>query len=382
MSAAAGIITAIGSTIAAGAGAYTAGSAPAKSRKQQERQKELMALQNQYSQENAKEQYERQMALYERAYQDESYANRVKQMKEAGLNVGLMYSGGAGGGGGAGTIGQVGGAGAPSGGQAPSAAAEADIQQRGARMTLDALQQAANIKLTRAQAANVEEDTGLKREQKGETTTRAELNAETISWVKSREEGQKLQNKFDEVRNEIQGATKGWQIEKVKYEVEVLFEDAETAYERKLQAVEETERKQQTTNDYVRQMAIMTKNLAMEWVQRNIGVELTEAQIEGIFRGLELTAEGNDIKWNENKIREELGKAGIDQTEKNTVIGTIGSILQAGFSVWGTTRIAKAMMGAAKTSAGAKSIGKNRVVTSYNGAGELKGWTVLDEMNK
>ena len=47
--------------------------------------------------------FERQQVLYNRTYQDQSYANKVAQMDAAGLSPGLMYGGGGASGGGAGS---------------------------------------------------------------------------------------------------------------------------------------------------------------------------------------------------------------------------------------------------------------------------------------
>ena len=47
--------------------------------------------------------FERQQVLYDRTYQDQSFANQVAQMDAAGLSPGLMYGKGGAGGGGAGS---------------------------------------------------------------------------------------------------------------------------------------------------------------------------------------------------------------------------------------------------------------------------------------
>ena len=51
----------------------------------------------------ARNAFERQQVLYNRTYQDQSYANKVAQMDAAGLSPGLMYGGGGASGGGAGS---------------------------------------------------------------------------------------------------------------------------------------------------------------------------------------------------------------------------------------------------------------------------------------
>ena len=56
-----------------------------------------------YGEMAAENAFERQQVLYNRTYQDQSYANKVAQMDAAGLSPGLMYGGGGASGGGAGS---------------------------------------------------------------------------------------------------------------------------------------------------------------------------------------------------------------------------------------------------------------------------------------
>lgn len=74
---------------------------------QKQRQKELneqaASLNYYYGEKAAENAYNRQMAMYERSYEDQSYAAMRKQMEDAGLSVGLMY-GNSGSGGGAGSM--------------------------------------------------------------------------------------------------------------------------------------------------------------------------------------------------------------------------------------------------------------------------------------
>lgn len=89
-------------------------------------------LNYEYGEKAAENAYQRQMEMYERSYQDQSYAAMRGQMEDAGLSVGLMYGGGGNGGAGGATTGapqgETGGAEA---GRADSPAAQqaAAIQQ-------------------------------------------------------------------------------------------------------------------------------------------------------------------------------------------------------------------------------------------------------------
>jgi hypothetical protein len=76
-------------------------------KKQMEQQKEMVEnaakINYKYGEMAAENAFERQQVLYNRTYQDQSYANQVAQMDAAGLSPGLMYGKGGAGGGGAGT---------------------------------------------------------------------------------------------------------------------------------------------------------------------------------------------------------------------------------------------------------------------------------------
>lgn len=77
-------------------------------RKKQIRQQKEMAenaakINYKYGEMAAENAFERQQVLYNRTYQDQSYANQVAQMDAAGLSPGLMYGKGGAGGGGAGS---------------------------------------------------------------------------------------------------------------------------------------------------------------------------------------------------------------------------------------------------------------------------------------
>lgn len=76
-------------------------------KKQIQQQKEMVEnaakINYKYGEMAAENAFERQQVLYNRTYQDQSYANQVAQMDAAGLSPGLMYGKGGAGGGGAGS---------------------------------------------------------------------------------------------------------------------------------------------------------------------------------------------------------------------------------------------------------------------------------------
>lgn len=109
-------------------------------------------LNYQYGEKAAENAYNRQLAMYQRSYEDQSYKAMVDQMEDAGLSIGLMY-GGNGSGGGAGAM-----SGAPKGdtggaiaGQAANAAALMDIENQRRSLALQQASMAKDIQLKDAE---------------------------------------------------------------------------------------------------------------------------------------------------------------------------------------------------------------------------------------
>ena len=71
---------------------------------QMELNEQAAALNYLYGEKAAESAYARQLAMYRRSYEDQSYKAMRKQMEDAGLSVGLMYGGNGGSGGGVGSM--------------------------------------------------------------------------------------------------------------------------------------------------------------------------------------------------------------------------------------------------------------------------------------
>lgn len=141
-------------------------------RKRQIRQQKEMAenaakINFKYGEMAAENAFERQQVLYNRTYQDQSYANQVAQMDAAGLSPGLMYGkGGAGGGGAGSTTGApMGATGATGAGSAadPNMQLQALMSLRQVRMS--ERKNEAEIKLLNTQAEALEAETGKNKEE-------------------------------------------------------------------------------------------------------------------------------------------------------------------------------------------------------------------------
>lgn len=133
-------------------------------KKQIRQQKEMIEnaakINYQYGEMAARNAFERQQVLYNRTYQDQSYANQVAQMDAAGLSPSLMYGKGGVGGGGAGstTGAPMGATGATGAGVAadPNAQLQALMSLRQVRMSERKNEAEINLLNTQAEALKAE----------------------------------------------------------------------------------------------------------------------------------------------------------------------------------------------------------------------------------
>lgn len=152
-------------------------------------QKELLeqsaAINYKYGEMAAENAYKRQMEMYERSYQDQSYSAMRKQMEDAGLSVGLMYGGsGSGGGSGAMSGAPMGATGTGGAGQADSPAAQKMANMKVMEVGLAMQAKKAEIDLIKAQTNQADANAEKTRED-------AETNRQTREGVveKLRQEG-------------------------------------------------------------------------------------------------------------------------------------------------------------------------------------------------
>lgn len=133
-------------------------------KKQIRQQKEMVEnaakINYKYGEMAAENAFERQQVLYNRTYQDQSYANQVAQMDAAGLSPGLMYGKGGAGGGGAGSttgapMGATGAAGAGAAAD-PNAQLQALMSLRQVRMSERKNEAEINLLNTQAKALQAE----------------------------------------------------------------------------------------------------------------------------------------------------------------------------------------------------------------------------------
>lgn len=129
-------------------------------RQQKEMAENAAQINYKYGEMAAENAFERQQVLYNRTYQDQSYANQVAQMDAAGLSPGLMYGkGGAGGGGAGSTTGApMGATGATGAGSAadPNMQLQALMSLRQVRMSERKNEAEINLLNTQAEALRAE----------------------------------------------------------------------------------------------------------------------------------------------------------------------------------------------------------------------------------
>lgn len=192
-------------------------------------QKEMQERQIAANKAAAERAYQQQKEMYIRTYNDTTYSAMRKQMEEAGLNPALMYGQGGSPGVGRGDLGggvQASGASGPTGAiySNPAQGIAGPMTQMGLQMAM----LKSEVKLREAQADNLEADTEKKR---GVDTA--------LGWAEwmnkgATFEGLQLGNKYQEIRNTIEGATSKDQIAEQAKKVELLAEQiGKTAGEKK-----------------------------------------------------------------------------------------------------------------------------------------------------
>lgn len=240
-----------------------------------------------FNEQAANNAHNRQMEMYERTYQDNSPANRVKQLEEAGLSIGLMYGGAAGTGG----MGQVSSApqGAGAQGIQPKLSSVTDRQMaktQTAALALEIGKTASEIDLNNSIATKNQAETqkisGVDTE-----VGKAQYKSITAATENTMLEAQgiKLDNQFSEMRNEIKSATK-------EKEIASISNKADQAYGEMLQMINKVEE----------------GNIDLE-----IKKQTKESIIESYDANLAYVIEQTLVKKSERAINEEQAKKIVEE---------------------------------------------------------------------
>lgn len=354
---------------------------------QKEAQKELneqaASLNYEYGEKAAENAYQRQLAMYQRSYEDQSYSAMVNQMEDAGLSVGLMY-GGSGSGGGAGAM-----SGAPKGdtggaiaGQATSAAALMEMENQ--RKSL-ALQQASMAKDIQLKDAEIE----LK-EKEADRAGKEALYTEALTETEDILRTAKTHREFWEGRL-------SW-IENLRKQFEDLIPPSENG---ELSATENTYGNYEiiskaigTASKAAGVLKVIAETGTEEQKKVCLAAEaaLTNEKVKGYWKELEVAIKNANseatvaaaTKLNSETNRMDIEhKYGVKMTVKQWVelgIGVTGAIAGA----VGAGALVKNGMTAAKEAS--KSLkGKSTTITAtknYNEYGEFKGESFTTTVNR
>ena len=291
--------------------------------RQQEQQRQMneqaARLNYQYGEKAANNAFGRQMAMYGQTYRDNSPENRVQQLKDAGLSVGLMYGNGAGTGG----MGQVStapqgdGSGGQQGGRASSATERQMAAQNAFAMGLQQKQVESSVNLQNAQAADLESQI---RERDGQKKENIEANTELTKFnlssgqAKLAQEiiGLTLNNEHVKALIEKTGAD----TERVKVSItEGLANVAKTLSETELNALKKVWGNQEIAQRWT-EINIKTEQLKIN--QQNADTEQEKNQVQRDIADLQ-----DNRKQLQQDLDRELNQANVNQKDRQKIWSTV-----------------------------------------------------------
>ena len=383
----AGISGAIGTGLgllgSIGAGRRQRKAIEAQKNAQKELNEQAASLNYEYGEKAAENAYQRQLAMYQRSYEDQTYGAMVNQMKDAGLSVGLMY-GGNGSGGGAGAM-----SGAPKGdtggaiaGQAASAAALMEVENQRKSLALQQVSMAKDIQLKDAEIElkEKEADKAGKEALYTEALTETEdilRNAKAhrefwegrLSWVEN------LRKQFEDLTTPNEdGELNATEDMYGNYEIISKTIGAASKAASVLKVIAETGTEEQRKVCLAAEAALTNEKIKGYW--KELEVAIKRADNESIMAAA--------TKLNSESNRMEIEhKYGIKMTAKQWIelgIGVIGAVAGA----VGAGALIKNGITAAKELA-KKLRGKSTTITStknYNELGQFKGESFTTTVNR
>ena len=270
---------------------------------QKELNEQAAKLNYEYGEMAAENAYKRQLAMYERSYQDQSYSAMRKQVEDAGLSVGLMY-GGSGSGGGQGEM-----SGAPQGatggaqaGKAPTAVERqmANMQLSQLALTMENLRKDVDTKETQqeknlAEAEAARANAGLSTEKKiTEAQTRGllidkfnaeigNINAGTAE-INARRELTNTENSLKKLELNIKDATKESVIQTAYYGAMKAHQEFLAAIENVEQMKVDTDIKQKTKDTVIATYKEKLYNLQIDTLVKRTEGLLNKQECEKVYQ--------------------------------------------------------------------------------------------------
>lgn len=263
--------------------------------------------------------FDRQMQLYERTYQDESFANKRKQMEEAGLNVGLMYGGGGASGGGAGSTSSVaqGGAGGAQAGQASSETDRQMAMQQQTALSLQAAKLQSEIELNKANANKLNADAGKQPTEIEEMGANIASKMQDVENKKIQAEGQKLDNELKKMEVTVNTYTMGGRIDGILAAADSAKHKANILLEQLDQEKVNTEVKQKTKQDVIRSYNMQIQQAAAEILVKQSQEKLNNEQANKLIEEItdlmdQREAGGKNWEIAREEMNNKLYAAGIN----------------------------------------------------------------------
>ena len=317
-------------------------------RKQLKMQKELneqaARLNYESGEKDAENAYQRQLKMYERSYQDQSYSAMRKQMEDAGLSIGLMYGGsGSGGGQGEMTGAPQGATGGAQAGKAPTAVERqmANMQMSQLALTMENLRADVDVKKTMqeknlADAEAARANAGLSSEKR---ITEMQAREPMIQNLRSDLKTKNMQRimmdvdtRIKKVEFEIAEGTKEAEIETVKLNVGKMKNDIVKGITEIDGMQLDNEIKRRAKEDIIATYNAKLKNIIKDTLLKDAQINCTNEQAnmfaESAYNQF-MQAETIDEKLaNEYEIAELMAEAGIAQTKIGSSAHLGGSLLQ------------------------------------------------------
>lgn len=350
---------------------------------QKELNEQAAELNYEYGEKAAENAYKRQLAMYQKSYEDQSYEAMVGQMEDAGLSVGLMY-GGSGSGGGAGAM-----SGAPKAdtggaiaGQAANAAALMQVENERRSLALQQASMAKDIQLKDAEIRLKEKEA----DRAGKEALYTEALTETenalrdakahrefwegrLSWIES------LRKQFEDVtKPDENGELTATESMYGNYEIISKAIGTASKAASVLKVIAETGTEEQRKVCLAAEAALTNEKAKGYWKELEVAIKNADSQA--------IVAAATKLNSETSRMNIEH-KYGVKMTVKQWIelgIGVTGAVA----GTIGAGALVKNGMTAAKEAA-KKLKGKSTTITStknYNELGQFKGESFTTTVNR
>lgn len=366
-----------------GAGKRQRKAIEAQKNAQKELNEQAASLNYEYGEKAAENAYQRQLAMYQRSYEDQSYEAMRKQMEEAGLSIGLMYgSGGSGGGAGAMSGAPKADTGGAQAGQAANAAALMEVENQRKSLALQQASMAKDIQLKDAEIELKEKEA----DKAGKEALYTEAMTETENILRSakthREFWEGRLTWIENLRKQFEDITTPGEdgelnaTEDIYGNYEIISKAIGTASKAAsvLKVIAETGTEEQRKVAIAAEAALTSEKTKGYWKELEVAIKNADSQAI-VAAATKLNAETNQMDIEH--------KYGVKMTAKQWIelgIGVTGAVAGA----VGAGALVRNGMAAAKE-ATKKLKGKSTTITStknYNELGQFKGESFTTTVNR